>query len=185
MSSRIAIFYEDELVAGSKLFPLHLLVVACIADDLEFALKDIEPFLKAYPMKCDSKLLTACKSEPHRMREHHILALFDADQLHRLLGLRGDTPRPTLTSALQSQIPDPRVRVFLLDRNTETLVDATADCLGRERPGIKDKLNRDDFLARAAWDHSRASRDCIREKVPTFASFVDAVIPLVHAALTA
>ncbi|MFV8752023.1 hypothetical protein ACNOYE_15870 [Nannocystaceae bacterium ST9] len=85
---------------------------------------------------------------------------------------------------LQSRIPDARVRVFLLDRNTETLVDASADCLALPRPQVKSKLGRDSLFARAAWDQ-RASRDCIRDKVPSFAAFVDALVPLVQSAITA
>jgi hypothetical protein len=184
VTSRIAILYEDELGPTSK-FPLHMLVGACIGDALGFTMKDIEPYMRALPKKGNSKLLSACRTETPRMPERHIFALFDADQIHRLLGVRGDTSFPDLLDQLRSRVPDERVRIFLLERNTETVVGATADCLGLPRPEIKSKVNRDDFLARAAWDHSRASRDCIRDKVPTFAAFVDALVPLVQAAITA
>lgn len=119
------------------------------------------------------------------MREQVVLALFDADKLHRLLKQPGNTNPPVLLDLLRSQITDPRTKVFLLERNTETVVFAAADCLGRPQPQTKNKLDRDKLLASAARDSSRASRDCIRDKVPTFAEFIDAIVPLVQAAITA
>lgn len=118
------------------------------------------------------------------MREPNVFALFDTDRLRDLLNLKGDIQLSDQLVELRSRLPDPvRPRVFPLERNTETLVAAAADCLKRPQPG-KNKLDRDKLLGSAAWDHSRASRDCIRDKLPSFAAFVDELIPLVRAALT-
>jgi hypothetical protein len=184
MIAAIAILYEDER-GKVKHFPLHTLVCACVADAVGCGVEVIEPLLNALPMKGDSKLLAACKADIPDMRERDIFALFDADKLHRLLNQAGDTPLPVLLDLLRSKIPDPRAKIFLLERNTETLVFAAADCLERDPPPTKNKVDRDKLLASAAWDPSRSSRDCIRDKVPTFAEFIDALVPLVQSAITA
>jgi hypothetical protein len=179
MRAKVAILYEDEHGAVRG-FPLHTLVSACVADTLGCHTDEIAPLLRAVPKKGDSKLLTACKDEVPRMREPNVFALFDADGLHRLLKLPGNTSPRDQLAALCSQLPDPRLRVFLLDRNTETLVAAAADCLGDDQPPSKNTLIRDKLFGKAAWG-SRASRDCIRDKVPSFDGFIAELIPLIGA----
>lgn len=169
----IAILYEDE--RGSvRDYPLHTLVCACVADRSDRSIAEIQPLLRAVPKKGDSKLLEACRQEVERMREATIFALFDADGLPRLLGKPGDTPLPELRAALRSLLPEGRLQIFVLERKTETVVEAAADCLERPRPQTKNKIDRDKLLSIGAWG-SREARTCIRERVPSFASFVDAV----------
>jgi len=185
VSAVVAILYEDER-GQVRDYPLHTLVVACVADALGLGSEVVSPLLRAVPKKGDSKLLKACKDEPPRMRELNVFALFDADKLHRLLKVPKDMPLPKQLAELQAQLLDPtRPRVFLLERNTETLVDAAADCLARPRPEAKSTLDRDKLLASAAWDLSRASRDCIRTHVPSFADFLDELTPLIRNATAA
>ena len=185
MRAEVVILYEDEF-GQVKDFALHRLVTACVADTLGRSKQDVAPLLRAVPKKGDSKLLDACLREAPRMREANVFALFDSDNLHRLLGLSGDTQLADQLAALRSRLPDEgRPRVFLLERNTETLVAAAADCLGREPPSGKSKLDRDKLLASAAWDYSRASRDCIRERVASFDAFIAELTPLVQSAIPA
>lgn len=169
----IAILYEDER-GPVKDYPLHTLVCACIADRSNRPIADVQASLRAVPKKGDSKLLEACRQEVERMRETTIFALFDADGLPKLLGQPGDTPLSELRAALLSRLPEGRPRIYVLERKTETIVEATADCLARPRPQTKNKVERDKLLASGAWA-SREVRACIRERVPSFAAFVEAV----------
>lgn len=169
--TKLAILYEDSRAASSRGYPLHTLVCACLADALGQPIGDIESISRAIPKGGDSKLLAACRNEVPNMREPIIVALFDADKLHRLLSLPGDTPQSKLHETLDANIGSDRVATYLLDRSTKTLVDATADCLARERPA-KDQLARDKLLASAAWGE-RAQRDCIRDRVASFAHFIE------------
>lgn len=171
--TKIAILYEDE--RGSvKDYPLHTLVCACIADRSSRSIAEVQTLLRAVPKKGDSKLLEACQREVERMRETTIFALFDADGLHRLLGKPGNTPLPELRAALESQLSQGRPRIYLLERKTETVVEAAADCLGRPHPQTKNKIDRDNLLASGAWASPEA-RTCIRERVPSFAAVGDAL----------
>jgi hypothetical protein len=176
---RIAILYEDER-GEIKDFPLHTLVCACVGDTLELDVHSIRPLLRAIPKKGNSKLLTACLKEVAKMPEPHVLALFDGDELHRLLQLHGDIPAEQLHEELRQKIAVERTCPFVLHRNTETLVEAAAGCLGTPRPSGKDKSSRDTLLARAAWAPTRGPRDCIREAVASFAEFVDEVARVVE-----
>jgi hypothetical protein len=171
--TKIAILYEDER-GPVRDYPLHTLVCACIADRSDRLLADVQALLRAVPKKGDSKLLEACREEVERMREATIFALFDADGLARLLRKPGETPLAELRSALESSFSAGRPRIYLLERKTETVVEATADCLQRPRPQTKNKIERDKLLASGAWG-SRDARTCIQDRVPSFAAFVDAV----------
>ncbi|MCA9685333.1 MAG: hypothetical protein KC457_24350 [Myxococcales bacterium] len=111
------------------------------------------------------------------------MAIFDADKLHRLLNLSGDTPREELLGALRGRCEDPRLIILLLEENTESLLVAAATCQNKEAPARKSKTSRDALLASAAWAE-RAVRDCIREALPSFAKIVDELAGR-HAALLA
>jgi hypothetical protein len=106
-------------------------------------------------------------------RDHDLCAV-RPDGLARLLRKPGDTPLPELRGALESSFPDGRPRIYLLERKTETVVEAAADCLKRPRPQTKNKIERDKLLVSGAWA-SPDDRSCIQERVPSFALVVEAV----------
>ena len=64
------------------------------------------------------------------------------------------------------------MKVILLQRNMETVLEAARDCdpaLPKERleKALKKDLNaRDAILNRIAWGMSKAIRDCIKARVP-------------------
>lgn len=172
---RIPIFYEDD--RGSvKGFGLHELLVACIADHLDQDQTVLRERFEAIPKKGDSKLLAACRDDVPRMREPAIVAVFDADKLHKLFG-SGRPSHDELLAELRRRCPDKRLHMFLLVSNTESVVDAVADCLKQPRPD-KDKLLRDQLLSRAAWSPTRELRDCVRRAVPSFEQCVCAIAAL-------
>jgi hypothetical protein len=175
--TKLAIFYEDSRMAGSSRYPLHELVCACLADALDQPYDAIKAIGRAIPKNGDSKLLKACQIEVPNMREPMIVALFDADKMHQLLRQPGNTELETLHEQLDAKIAQPRVETFLVEKNTESIVAAAADCRDQPRPG-KNHLQRDKLLESAVWD-SREQRDCIRRKVPSFARFIDALAPKV------
>jgi hypothetical protein len=77
-----------------------------------------------------------------------VFALFDADKLHVRLKIP-KAPLDQLRSALAAEIRSPKVRAFLLEDKLESLVDATARCLGFsfETPVPKRHYERDKLLA--------------------------------------
>lgn len=168
---KMVIFYEDQR-GDEREFSLHTLVVIAIAERLGLSEVAVKAQLRPFPAKGDSNLLKTCELDVPDMREHCFVALFDVDKLHRLLKLPRDSAQDVLVAALRQRCSDERLHFMLLDRNTETLVDASAQCLERSLPPVKTHLVRDKLL-RAVARAMPSVRDCVREKVPSFAAFID------------
>lgn len=176
MSRSIPIFYEDDW-GQVKEFGLHELLVACVADETGADSWALRGRFEAIPKKGDSKLLAACRDDVPNMPDALIFALFDADKLRVLLSLPGQPTVDERLAALREHCPDPRLQLFLIDDNTETMVDAVADCLGVARPA-KNKLTRDRLLLRAARSPTSEVRNCARRAVPSFDECVRRVAEL-------
>jgi hypothetical protein len=173
---RMVIFYEDQR-GDEREFSLHTLVVIAVAERLGLPESQVKPQLRPFPAKGDSNLLGICEFDVPDMREHCFVALFDADKLHRLLKLPRESTPDVLLAALRQRCTDQRLHFMLLDRNTETVVDAAAECLEQPLPEAKTHLVRDKLL-RALARAMPSARDCVREKVPTFAAFIDGAAEL-------
>ncbi|KIG15736.1 hypothetical protein DB30_05306 [Enhygromyxa salina] len=176
MSNRsVPILYEDDR-GPVKEFGLHELIVACVADEWGQDWWAVKGQFDAIPLKGAAKLLAACERDVPDMPDALIFAVFDADKLHRLLFTSGRPSSDELLAELRRRCSDPRLSMFLLDQNTETVVDAVADCLGEPRPE-KRKLLRDRFLNRTAKG-LRQHRDCVRAAVPTLDACVREIAAL-------
>lgn len=165
MSRSLPILYEDER-SSIKQFGLHELVVSCIADVWERDWWELRGRFDAIPLRGDAKLLAACEQDVPEMSDPLIFAIFDADKLHRRLFASGKPSEEELIAELRRRCPDSRLHLFLLVHNTETVVEAVADCLGIPQPD-KNKLLRDRYLNRAATG-ARQHRDYVRTAVPSF-----------------
>lgn len=172
MSRPIPILYEDDW-GDVKEFGLHELLVSAIADTKGSNWWDLKGRYKANPKRGDAKLLAACRDEVPLMPHPQMFAIFDGDKLHKLLFRSGKPEPEVLLEALRKECPDPRLHLFLLLKNTETVVDAAADCLGLPRPA-KDPLKRDRLLLKVARGLADG-RDCVRRNVPSFDECVKAI----------
>lgn len=165
MSGRpIPIFYEDSWGAAKE-FGLHELIVSCVADIQGKDWWERKGHFEALPMNGVNNLLAACRDDVPDMRDPLIVAVFDSDKLHDHLFKSGRPSESELLAELRARCPDARLHLFLIP-NTETVVDAVAECLG-EPPPVKDTLLRDRLLTRAARATQQA-RDCTRTAVPPF-----------------
>jgi hypothetical protein len=176
--TRYRVFYEDQAAGRVNEFGPHLLLCACVADRLGGkSFHDVRQVLDGQPKKSDGKLLAACKKHAELDADELVFALFDADKLHIRLKIP-KAPLGELHALLEAEIRSTKVRAFLLEDRIETLVDATAGCLEApyRGPVPKRHYTRDKLLARAAYNTSRAIRDCITDRVPSFAALVDAVV---------
>jgi hypothetical protein len=180
---KLVIFYEEER-SDEREFSLHSLVVVALAERLGRPEAEVKAQLRPFPAKGNSNLLRICEFDVVDMRERCFVALFDADELHRLVKLPHGSTHAALVAALRQRCPDPRLHFMLLDRNTETLVDASAECLEQPLPEVKTHLVRDK-LFRALARALPSARDCVREKVPSFAAFIDRVAELAEPIMSA
>lgn len=173
--TRYRVFYEDEAAAEIKGFGAHLLLCACVADRIgSKTVWDVQRILDGQPKKGDSKLLAACKRHAERDVDEVVFAVFDTDKLHLCLQISW-RPIDELRIALEAAISSPKVRPFLLDRNLETLVEASAGCLEPPSKIPKKRHNERDMVLRKAATASRSVRDCVTRGVPSFAALADAV----------
>lgn len=147
MSRRRIPIFYEDDRGSVKGFGLHELLVACIADHLDQDQTVLRERFEAIPKKGDSKLGSSRPSHDELLAE------------------------------LRRRCPDERLHMYLLVSNTETVVNAVADCLKQPRPD-KDKLLRDQLLSRAAWSPTRELRDCVRRAVPSFEQCVCAIASL-------
>jgi hypothetical protein len=171
----VRVYYEDSW-GEAKQFGLHELLVACVADILDIAPWELKHEYEAWPTNGNAKLLAVCRDQVPRMPDPIVIAVFDADKLHKLLFASGRPPEADIIVELRRRCPDPRLHIFLLTQNTETVVDAATDCLGIERVE-KDPISRDRQLNLAAG--IRSVRDCIISVVPSLAACVAAIARLV------
>lgn len=173
MSRPIPIFYEDDWGAVKE-FGLHELLVSSIADAKKVDYWTLRPRFEAIPKKGDSRLLAACRDDVPDMPDEQIFALFDGDKLHKLLYDSGRPEADEMLEELKRRCPDERLEIFLIFENTESVVNAAADCLREARPA-KNKLLRDRLLLKIARLPSQDGRDCVRSKVPSFDECVKAI----------
>jgi hypothetical protein len=105
-----------------------------------------------------------------------MLAIFDADRLHDLLGLRGVTTLEFRIAALREHLPG--VRTHAIVRNTETLVARAAAALGKPPPP-KTPLLRDKVCNELAWRaDAAAKRSGLCGEVPGLDALVADVVAL-------
>jgi hypothetical protein len=176
MSGRpIPIFYEDSWGAAKE-FGLHELIVSCVADLQNKDWWELKGRMEAVPMNGVNNLLAACRDDVPDMRDRVIFAVFDSDKLHRHLFESGRPSESELLAELRGHCPDERLHMFLLVRNTESVVNAAAECLGDVAPN-KDPLLRDRLLMRTATG-PRQGRDCTRAAVPSFDACVQRIAEL-------
>jgi hypothetical protein len=173
--TRYRVFYEDKAAAEIKGFGAHLLLCACVADRMgSKTLWDVQRVLDGQPKKGDSKLLAACRLHAAREVDEVVFAVFDTDQLHNCLKIPW-CAIDELRIALEAKVGSPKVRPFLLERNLETLVEASARCLEPPSKIPQKRHNERDMVLRKAATASRSVRDCITQTIPTFTALVDAV----------
>lgn len=173
--TRYRVFYEDKAAAEIKGFGPHLLLCACVADRMGGkTLWDVQRVLDGQPKKGDSKLLEACKRHAERDVDEVVFGLFDTDKLHILLQI-SKCSVDELRIALEAAITSPKVRPFVLERNLETLVRASAGCLEPPSKVPPKGHNERDIILRKAATAGRSVRDCIAQAIPGFAALADAV----------
>ena len=179
----VTVLYEDQR-GPRQGFGLHMLVKACVFDAINGqrqwlegeALKDFRP-LKGAPA-----LLRACREEVELIAPdgHSVVAVFDNDQIRRLLAL----PRNATAARVEQEIrkgcrASSGLFIVLLEQNTESVIKAAAKCdptLDKKRVerAVKQKapLDRDSILSELSHERSRPVRDCILRELSSFRTLI-------------
>lgn len=175
------VFYEDQEVPGLVAnFGPHRLLCACVADQVGIEARELQSvMISCKPCHGATKQVTALiTGAPQLLKTNAVFAVFDADEIHAQLHVAAEEDA---VKAIYARGVPSGVRILLLDRNTESVLQAFLGCehqAGGTGPVVlpkKKPAKRDAILNRAA-DGARTLRDCVLDKVPSFKAIVDEIV---------
>lgn len=186
MKPLVKVLYEDEQAADAKNFGLHTLVCRCVHDRLgwpEERWNELTGLIVGHPKKGYTKLLAACQDVREGSGAHHLVAVFDDDKIRKLqqLGLPPRACKLEVRQAIEAHSPlAAQLRVVLLQRNMETVVEAVQRSRSLPVTGKLRPLDRDSLLLSIVWRPDFApARRCVLADVPSLAYLVDKLADLV------
>ncbi len=176
----LAVLYENSR-SGDGQFTPHLLLMACVADELAGArsFRELARAMPPFPKKGVPQLLRALEDADLLLDTYErLLYVIDADRVREHAGLPRDASAATVESALAGRSGRTEsVEVLLIERNLDTLVAAVSRALGGQARTTKDHLTRDRLLMRAALAPVTVRR-AIRTEMPSFDRIVVRVFQL-------
>lgn len=211
----VTVCYEDR-GGDRKEFGLHNLLLACLEDRRTAANKVhlldrwiLAQCVEKQPKKGDSRLLQAvCRRlEVTAPDCHSVVALFDDDQVRRLLGMKGEATGESVVSEIRrrSAAASPgsrldKLQVVLLERNMETVLREAASALQaaglpsehaakvkrghKPKPDVRDALL-GDLAKRGQTEGEQAARRQVRASVLKRIPSLEALVALVDSLLDA
>lgn len=166
----VTVLWEDQRSGARQGFGPHELLLACLVDDLEIPRPRLHERVTSLPKKGRENLRKALEHEFRRFaRRGPVLAVIDKDKALDLWKGRARPPScmSGMTTRLHEDAPGDYEVVFL-DRNVDTLVDASCDATGRPVPATKQSPDaRDQLLMHAVWA-TPSVRQAIRASCPSF-----------------
>ncbi len=199
MKHVVTVLYEDSAI-DDRDFPLHRLVVRCVHDSvLERSVAAdfgalVRDGIRGIPRNSNSKVRAACLRDLRDLTAdgNHVVALYDSDRVHDLVPTSGRCKRELTTSLREGCSPADRLRVVLLERNTESLITAlrrgpVEELVGKgvfDRALKKDRNARDIALKAAAREDFRSVRTALRQTVPSLDYLTTKLVGLVLRELT-
>ncbi len=173
---RAVILYEDAAAGQPVAFGPHRLVMQCLADRLGQPAWDLGRVVLGQPKKGNTQVRRACRDGRLYDASRIVIAVYDDDQVRRMLGLPAGTCTRKIGDALRTESPAAgRLRVVLLQRNMEALVRVVRECRGLTSPGVRkpSPTERDQVLASVTDPSRRHDRECVLRAMPSFAYLVD------------
>lgn len=139
-------------------------------------------------MKGVERIIAVCRNDLENIARdgRQVAAIVDEDVIREKLNLPASASVTEIANRLRDQCP-PSVRerlvVFVLQRNTETVLRATRDCVNEQgldlletglidRALRKELLARDQVLSRVAQQSHSSVRQCILTKVSSLSALV-------------
>lgn len=174
---RVAVvLYEDSRAKDARSYGPHNFVLACVADEVGADRWELRDAIYGVAKRGAQRVLATAADDLGRWTAsgETLFAVLDSDQPPRQLPERVDCV-PALVEAIREQYQlDPAVRLRLIERNTETIVEAAAKALGRSTPP-KDPLQRDSVLMAAAAGDPRVRAE-VRSGVPSLDRLVKRLV---------
>ena len=187
--AKVTILYEDARGQRTE-FGLHRLVLAAVRDsDAITALPhEVASALEHRCQKGIDQVLRTCRESLADLARdgRKVAVVVDEDVIREKLKLPPGTALQAVKENIVTLCPDavrPQVAVFVLSRNTESVLKAAQTCVQEQRAETpsteqferalrKDPLARDQVLSGVAKETHVKVRRCIEKKVPALAELV-------------
>ena len=187
------ILYEDKR-GPVREFGLHRFLTQCVFDVMNGHFYAISNMLQSHECNGDSKLLEKCRNEADLISSNRcpVIAVFDNDRIRRLLKLNSRaSDQQVINAILANKTNTTPVCVALLKENTESVLQAIANCWSGHNPEVmrkaiekKDRISRDIVFREVSKSQLQAVRICVLTANPSLKALVDGICNLVRAALT-
>jgi hypothetical protein len=191
---RVTILYEDRR-GDRKEFGLHDFVCQCVVDrcNLHESLDEVRNnLLGCVPVKGSGNLRKRCQQDLKRLadRNMRVFAVFDEDQVSRLVNLQGTPCRPLVCKCLATDChPADKLEIVLIRKNIETVMATIRDSNLTTIPaqtfeaaiGKKQRPMRDRVFSHCARKLSSDSREKLLTLIPDIARLVSRVVACLDA----
>lgn len=185
----LLVLYEDSRGANGQFGP-HDFFMGCVADKTKRDIHSLTPRVSACPVNGVSKLLGHLRDldelSPFAPQGAPILAILDEDRVREHAPLTGMSAAAAADKLVAESSSPARLKVVLLERNLESVVQAFDRCGEWEKhliaQALKKRLNeRDRLFGKVGHDAARrAIRDCVRQAMPC----VEKIVEIISATLT-
>lgn len=179
----VTVLWEDQRGVTTKGYGPNALLVACLADTLNWERKEIERSLSGIPLKGAGNVIkTLCRDGSRITQAGPLIAVIDRDKVYDHLR----RPKPAtnciqlVRHAIQSQAQGLACEIVFLIENMESLLCACCTALGKEALVSKPTPDeRDRLLSQVAWS-TREVRDRVKATCPSFARLIACIARKFH-----
>jgi hypothetical protein len=180
--SFVTVLYEDKHAQGEKNYGPHMLVLACVTDQVGGDRHALRTRVWSIALGGDGNVKRKLRDDGAELAAvGPLIALFDHDKIRKPYGLPRAACKRDVLQAIGAEAKGAPI-VVLLEQNMEDLVDACCAAMNQAKPAAKPRpIERDSILQKAAADGQRAARDTILAAMPSFRRLVDAVCRYVQA----
>lgn len=196
---KVTILYEDGRGQRSE-FGLHRLVTSSVHDQ-DAVTAPYHELASALEHRCQKgvdQVLRSCREDLSDIARdgRKVAVVVDEDVIRDKLRLPQSATIPQVSEAIRRLCPadvQTQVAVFVVSRNTESVLQAARDCVKEHRAQgpadelfdralRKDQLARDQVLSGVAKESHQKVRRCIQQKVPGLGDLVQWLSAVLSAA---
>ncbi|HCF62268.1 MAG TPA: hypothetical protein DFS52_30290 [Myxococcales bacterium] len=173
---RKTVLWEDQRGALIKGFGPHELLIRCLADRSGAHDFGRRQHVESIPLKGVSNLIKRLKQDAQKLRDDGpVFAVIDRDKIRDQLSPKPPDCMKGLSRGIRTAAPGDYEIVFLV-QNVESLLDAVIEVLDLPRRAGKPTPDERDRMFQKAKSASRAKRDAILDKCPSFKRLVSKVL---------
>jgi hypothetical protein len=171
----VTVLWEDCRGVVRKGFGAHELLVACVAEELHSARRDIARVIQSLPKKGAGNVIAELRGRLHLLANRGpVFAVLDLDKAREIWKPRVAACKAAIRDRIKMEVSG-SYELVLLERNMESLVDV-CDPSARKRLGDKPNPDaRDRILEKASSTSPAMPRATVLANCPSFSRLVKRV----------